>query len=78
LGTDLLNLRENNINPKDKNFVILHTIYNTDRMNRAEIEYLKKVNDIRKKMGLALDPEQCNRKSFLPAIAEITSQKVAG
>jgi hypothetical protein len=47
-------------------------------MNRAEIEYLKKVNDIRKKMGLALDPDQCKRKSFLQAIAEITSQKVAG
>jgi hypothetical protein len=45
-------------------------------MSRAEIEYLKKVNGVRKELGLALDLNQCKRKSFLLAVAEIKSQKV--
>jgi hypothetical protein len=44
-------------------------------MSRSEIEYLKKVNGIRKKMGLALDTNQCKRKSFLLAVSEIKAQK---
>jgi hypothetical protein len=44
-------------------------------LNRSEIEYLKKVNGIRKKMGLALDTDQCKRKSFLLAISEVKKQK---
>jgi hypothetical protein len=41
-------------------------------LNNAEIEYLKKVNGIRKKAGLTLDAEQCKPKSFLAALLEET------
>jgi hypothetical protein len=44
-------------------------------ISRAEIEYLKQVNGVRKKMGLALNTNQCKRKYFLLAISEIRSQK---
>ena len=78
LGIDPLNLGENLLNSSVSNFVILHSVHYIEViMNRAEIEYLKKVNDIRKKMGLALNPEQCKRKLFLQNLAEITSQKIA-
>jgi hypothetical protein len=43
-------------------------------LNRSEIEYLKKVNGVRKKLGLALDTDQCKRKSFLIAVSEIKNQ----
>lgn len=42
-------------------------------LNRTDIEYLKKVNAIRKKMGIALDSEEFNQQSFLSAIAGIKS-----
>jgi hypothetical protein len=71
-------LGENLLNSSFNNFVILHNVlYIEVIMNRAEIEYLKKVNDIRKKMGLALNPDQCKRKSFLLTLAEIRAQKIA-
>jgi hypothetical protein len=44
-------------------------------LSKSDIEYLKKVNGVRKDMGLALDTEQCNRKSFLLAVSEIRNQK---
>jgi hypothetical protein len=44
-------------------------------LSRSEIEYIKKVNGIRKKMGLALNTDQCKHKSFLLAVSEITNQK---
>lgn len=42
-------------------------------LNRADIEYLKRVNAIRKRMGLSLDINQVNKSSFLSTIAEISS-----
>ncbi len=44
-------------------------------ISRAEIEYLKRVNGVRKEIGLVLDPEQCKKKSFLIAVSEAKSQK---
>ncbi len=38
-------------------------------INRTEIEYLKKVNGIRKKMGLEIDIDQCTQHTFLLAIS---------
>ena len=40
-------------------------------LKRKDIEYLKQVNGIRKKMGIALDSDEFNKHSFLSAIAEI-------
>jgi hypothetical protein len=76
LGIIRLNLRVNILNYKGKNFITLYSIQKNEvMMSRAEIEYLKRVNDIRKEMGLALDLNQCNRKSFLLALAEVRGQK---
>ncbi len=44
-------------------------------LSRSEIEYLKKVNGVRKKMGLALDTDQYKHKSFLLAVSDVKSQK---
>ncbi len=38
-------------------------------ISKAEIEYLKKVNGVRKKMGLEIDIDQCNEHTFLLAIS---------
>lgn len=40
-------------------------------LKRTDIEYLKQVNAIRKKMGITLDSNEFNKHSFLSAIAEI-------
>jgi len=42
-------------------------------LNSTDIEYLKRVNAIRKRMGIALDSEGFNQHSFLSAIAGIRS-----
>jgi len=44
-------------------------------LSKSDIEYLKKVNGIRKELGLTLDTEQCRHKSFLLAVSEIKMQK---
>jgi len=38
-------------------------------ISKAEIEFLKKVNGVRKKMGLEIDIDQCNEHTFLLAIS---------
>ncbi len=42
-------------------------------LNRTDIEYLKQVNAIRKKLGIALDSKEFNQHSFLSAMAEVRS-----
>ncbi len=42
-------------------------------LNRADIEYLKRVNAIRKRLGIAIDAEEFNQHSFLSAMAEVRS-----
>ena len=44
-------------------------------LSRTDIEYLKRVNAVRKRMGLALDEDQINKDSFLNAIAEAKINK---
>ncbi|MBN2523161.1 MAG: hypothetical protein JXB24_07785 [Bacteroidales bacterium] len=38
-------------------------------ISRAEIEFLKRINGVRKKMGLDIDIDQCNQHTFLLAIS---------
>ena len=42
-------------------------------LSSNDIEYLKRVNAVRKRMGLALDINQVNKHTFLNAIAEANS-----
>jgi hypothetical protein len=42
-------------------------------LSRKDIEYLKRVNGVRKRMGLALDPNQVNEHAFLNALYEMKS-----
>lgn len=44
-------------------------------LNRIDIEYLKRVNAVRKRMGLDLDVEQVNEHAFLAAIADARSNR---
>lgn len=44
-------------------------------LSRTDIEYLKRMNAVRKRMGLSLDPDQVNKHSFLTAISEARSRK---
>jgi hypothetical protein len=45
--------------------------YNAEVMlSKSDIEFLKRVNDVRKELGLALDTDQLNKQSFLSAISE--------
>ena len=44
-------------------------------LNRIDIEYLKRVNAVRKRMGLALDSEQVNKHAFLDALAQAKHSK---
>lgn len=39
-------------------------------ISKSDIEFLKRVNDVRKKLGLALDTEQLKKQSFLSAVSE--------
>lgn len=39
-------------------------------LSKSDIEYLKRVNDVRKELGLALDTDQLNKRSFLSAAFE--------
>jgi hypothetical protein len=41
-----------------------------DMLNRIDVEYLKRINAVRKRMGLSLDADQVNRHSFLTALAD--------
>ena len=51
--------------------VILYIDFNTQVMlSKSDIEYLKRVNDVRKEMGLSLDTDQLNKQSFLSAVSE--------
>lgn len=43
-------------------------------LSRTDIEYLKRVNGLRKKLGLSLDEEQFNAHSFLTSIAHARHQ----
>lgn len=44
-------------------------------LSRTDIEYLKRVNAVRKRMGLALDPNQVNKQTFLTALAEVKNTR---
>ena len=44
-------------------------------ISKAEIEFLKKVNGVRKKMGLEIDIDQCNQHTFLLAISNAKKKK---
>lgn len=55
--------------------IVLHIVKFGKMISRAEIEYLKKVNGIRKKMGLDIDIDQCNQHTFLLAISNAKKKK---
>jgi len=42
-------------------------------INHSDLEYLKKVNGIRKNLGFSLDLNQLNQKSFLDVLCETIS-----
>ena len=44
-------------------------------ISRAEIEYLKRVNGVRKKLGLEIDIDQCNQHTFLLAISNAKKKR---
>ena len=48
-------------------------------LSKTDIEYLKRVNGIRKEMGLALDAASFNQHAFIEAMAEAKqrNQKVS-
>ena len=39
-------------------------------LSKSDIEYLKRVNGVRKEMGLAIDDQAFNQHSFITAVAE--------
>lgn len=46
-------------------------------LKKSDIEYLKRVNGVRKKLGLAIDDHLFNQHDFISALAEakITNRK---
>lgn len=39
-------------------------------LSKSDIEYLKRVNGVRKEMGLSIDDQSFNQHSFITAVAE--------
>jgi hypothetical protein len=46
-------------------------------LSKSDIEYLKRVNGVRKELGLAIDNQSFNQHSFITAIAGVKNHNPA-